>query len=116
MSKSLAILLFLFFAQDMTMPKVEHHKETRQETTDYVTSTCPEGYEGHFVDVNIGFDWDYWSWTPMSQGMVIGTVPGYTICFKKSFMDQVRKSPDMLRARPEPPHPAQLMHPWQSTP
>jgi hypothetical protein len=85
----------------MTVPQVKHEKHTTETTTDYVTRTCPDGYEGHFVDVDPGFNGKYEGilFSNGSPAEPQGPL-GYTICFKKEFMDQVRKNPDLLTPRP----------------
>lgn len=101
-------LLLLFGAQQqMVAPKVEHKKRTETQVYDDVTRSCPDGYEGHFVDTRTGFGYEYW-W---SNGGLWNTLqydlgaPGYTICFDKKFMDEIRKNPALLVARPAPPRP-----------
>jgi hypothetical protein len=102
-----AVLLLLGTQQQMVAPKVEHKKHEQTTTYDEVIRSCPDGYEGHFVDFNSGFDYSYW----MSTGNLTMSTwsfselgpPGYTICFKKEFMDEIRKNPDLLIARPAPP-------------
>jgi len=98
----------------MVAPKVEHKQRQQVETYDEVTRTCPEGYEGHFVDYQEGFDSRYY-WSGGTGTASIGQIwidgsgvreIGYTICFKKEFMDQIRKNPDLLAPRPAPPKPA----------
>ena|SRR6266550_9354357 len=97
-------LWFLFYAQQqMVAPKVEHKKRTETQVYDEVTRSCPAGYEGHFVDTQTGFGYEYWN-----SGAWVGngpSVPGYTVCFKKEFMDEIRKNPELLTARPAPPRP-----------
>lgn len=80
----------------MVMPTVTHKTEKVQQEYDHVTVTCPDGYEGHFVDRDAGFDFGV---SPLAFYGDSGA-PGFTICFEKSFMDEVRKHPEMLRARP----------------
>lgn len=92
-------------APSMIVPKVEHHQHQEIKTYDVITRSCPDGYEGHFVDVQPGFDNGYWSNGVLAnQGFMIQTVdtPGYTICFSVKFMDEVRKNPDLLAVRPGP--------------
>ena len=94
----------------MTLPKVEHEMESHVEKTETTTRTCPAGYEGHFVDIPEGFDAAQrfahgWATGPSLfdyEGRPSGE-PGYTVCFKKSFMDEMRKNTDMTAARPLPP-------------
>jgi len=100
-------LLFLFGAQQqMVAPKVEHKKRTETQVYDDVTRSCPVGYEGHFVDVHTGFGWEYWNG---GYGFSIngygGGEPGYTVCFKQEFMDEIRKNPELLVVRPARPRP-----------
>ena len=103
-----SLLLFFGWQQQMTVPKVEHTKRVETQTYDDVKRSCPAGYEGHFVDVELGFNsWD----RPWSSGIIMGSGtgysdPGYTICFDKKFMDEVRKNPELLVARPLPPRPS----------
>ena len=98
-------LLLLFGAQQqMVAPKVEHKKRTETQTYDEVIRSCPAGYEGHFVDVQEGFDFGRWvTGATFSGGFTLGEPPGYTICFKKEFMDEIRKNPELLAPRPAPP-------------
>jgi len=95
---------FLFFlipqSEPITVPKVEHKTESYTYTTDTLTRTCPDGYEGHFVDLQIGFGDEYWF---SGYGLSLGAQQGYTICFKKDFMDKVRKNPEMIANRPALP-------------
>ena len=98
-----ALLSFSIPVQDpMVVPKVEHKKRTETQTYDDITRSCPEGYEGHFVDTRTGFDWQYWMGGYGFSNM-IEPPPGYTVCFKKEFMDKLRANPDMLAPRPLPP-------------
>lgn len=84
----------------ITVPKVEHKTQSYTSTVEVVERTCPDGYEGHFVDPQLGFDDEYW----LRRGTVtVGPESAYTICFKKDFMDKVRKNPDMLTVKPSPP-------------
>ncbi len=98
--------LMLFPQEPMVAPKVEHHERKETQTYDDVTRSCPAGYEGHFVDIQQGFDWRYWD----GGGYVFsgfpsaGSAPAYTVCFKKEFMDEIRKNPELLIPRPQPPH------------
>ena len=85
---------------DMVVPTVTHHQEIQTERYDRVEITCPEGYEGHFVDPSPGFDgFSSWPgggvgiWEPSDQR-------GYTVCFKKEFMDKIRSNPELLRSKP----------------
>jgi hypothetical protein len=98
-------LLFFGAQERMVAPKVEHKKRTETQTHDDVTRSCPAGYEGHFVDIQPGFDSERW----ISQTLIYrlnqygaGEL-GYTICFKKEFMDEIRKNPELLAPRPAPP-------------
>lgn len=58
------VLISLAFAQDrapMIQPKVEHNKWVEQPQPihhDEIMRSCPDGYEGHFVVEDQGFDWD----------------------------------------------------------
>ena len=109
--KLLVLILFVLSLpqSDMTVPVVEHHPSSYTTTTDSITHKCPEGYEGHYVDIQPGFDFDYWGFGGYSQ--VYGSnlySPGpsaYTICFKKEFMDKIRKNPELQSNRPAPPRP-----------
>jgi hypothetical protein len=96
--------LFVFAAQQqMVAPKIEHKKRTEMQTYDEVTRSCPQGYEAHFVDTREGFDWTYWNG---GEGFYWGeSIPGYTVCFKKEFMDEIRKNPELLVPRPARPRP-----------
>ena len=99
------LVAFLFFlmpqSEPITVPKVEHKTETYSYTNEIITRTCPDGYEGHFVDTHTGFGGEYWL-SGFSFGFNSIDV-GYTICFKKDFMDKVRKNPEMIANRPLPP-------------
>jgi hypothetical protein len=86
----------------MVQPTVKHHDEVSTQHYDRVEVTCPAGYEGHFVDMQKGFGFEYWYG---GTGFMIGQPPGYTVCFSDEFMKKLRANPEMLRARPEPPHP-----------
>lgn len=82
----------------MVLPTVTHKTEKVEQEYDHVTVSCPEGYEGHYVDRDAGFDIGVGS-----RLFVYGSnegEPGFTICFENSFMDEIRKHPEMLRARP----------------
>lgn len=95
-----ALAIFLMPQSDpITVPKVERKTQSYTSTVETVERTCPDGYEGHFVDPTLGFDNGYW----LRRGIVIGPDSGYTICFRKDFMDKVRKNPDMLTVKPSPP-------------
>jgi len=107
MRKLAGIVLLLFFGsqEQIVAPKVEHKKRTETQEYDDVTRSCPAGYEGHFVDTNTGFGWTtYWNgaWAYVITGY---PEPGYTVCFKKEFMDEIRKNPELLAPRPAPPRP-----------
>jgi len=82
----------------MVTPKITHHDEVSTQHYDRVEVSCPEGYEGHFVDFGIGFDGEAnlgaMSWVDSSGP------PAFMICFDKSFMEKVRANPDLLRPRP----------------
>jgi len=104
-----ALLMFLFAGaqSEMTLPKVTHTKHSDTIITTVTTHTCPPGYEGHYVDPIVGFDEDYQLHEGITWGegvQDIGTV-SYTVCFLKSFMDEVRKNPDMSSHKPLPPRP-----------
>jgi len=107
MRKLMICTLFWLFASQsqMVAQKVEHKKRTETQTFDDVTRSCPDGYEGHFVDIGAGFD--AMTITSLDSFGTIeswqGRPPGYTICFKKEFMDEIRKNPEMLVQRPAPP-------------
>lgn len=101
----LALLAVGAQSESMVVPKVEH--ETKSSTTTYevVTRSCPEGYKGHFVDYNAGFDaMNYWVIGSGAFNSLDGA-PAYTVCFKKEFMEQVRKNKDLLTTRPLAPRP-----------
>lgn len=87
---------------DMIAPTIKHNPESYTQTYDRVEVTCPSGYEGHFVDTNIGFQWE-WNW---GNSIMVGDSPGYVVCFRREFMDKIRANPQLLRARPTPPRPA----------
>lgn len=95
---TVALLLFPQAKEkpSMVAPTVSHHDETMTQHYDRVTVSCPDGYEGHFVDVGVGFDGTW------NGGYVFGNegAPGYTICFSKEFMDKIRANPELLRGRP----------------
>lgn len=96
------MLLLFGWQEQMVAPKVEHKKRTETQTYDDVTRSCPVGYEGHFVDTRTGFDYAYW--VGGTQLFWSGnTEPGYTVCFKKEFMDEIRKNPELLAPRPAQP-------------
>ena len=93
-------------APDMTVPKVERKTTQRTVQDEEVIRTCPAGYEGHFVDIQEGFDWRYWNGATALIGPIeFGEhgIPGYTICFSKKFMDEIRKNKDLVAPRPVPP-------------
>ena len=92
-------------APDMAFPKVETKTEHQTQTYTTITHSCPAGYEAHYVDVNKGFDYDYYVQNPGLQGWseFSENVPMFTICFSKEFMDKVRKNKDLLSTRPAPP-------------
>ena len=106
MRKLMICTLFWLFApqSQMVAPKVEHKKRTETQVYDEVTRSCLDGYEGHFVDEQVGF-------TERGHLGMSGWIsewgsgPGYTICFKKEFMDEIRKNPEMLVQRPAPLRP-----------
>lgn len=100
-------LLVLFGIQEqLVAPRVEHKKHAETFTYDEVTRSCPVGYEGHFVDTRTGFGSEYWNggWG-LSWSSTYQSEPGYTVCFKKEFMDKIRENPELLVARPAPPRP-----------
>lgn len=93
----LSLLLLLALPQsEMVAPTVEHHKETQTTVNDYVTRSCPAGYEGHFVVIAPGFDAQF----PSIGTNLFGSEMFYTVCFKKELMDGVRKNPDLAAMRP----------------
>src|SRR6266550_1431749 len=97
-------LWFMFHAQQqMVAPKVERKTRTETQVYEQVTRSCPAGYEGHFVDTQTGFGDEYW--VTNGSGLVLESSPGYTVCFKREFMDEIRKNPDLLARRPAPPRP-----------
>jgi hypothetical protein len=103
------VAIFLLFAlgeQQMVAPKVK--KETHvvpAETYETVTRSCPDGYEGHFVDTEIGFGSERYS-LGWSAGSFSSSGQGFTVCFDKKFMDEIRKNHDLLANRPPFPRPA----------
>jgi hypothetical protein len=107
MKIALIVLAWAFFAQSinepMVLPKVEHKTEKHEVTDETETRSCPVGYEGHFVDQRQGFDWQYWAFGNVFGGVSINGEPAFTVCFKKGFMDELRKNKDMVRMRPSPP-------------
>lgn len=94
------LLLFALFPQQspqMTEPKIQHHDEVSTQHYDRVEITCPEGYEGHLVIRDIGFDG-----TLVGDAMMFSAEGGsgrqyFTICFKVDFMDKIRKNKEMTR-------------------
>jgi hypothetical protein len=103
---TLVFLIGMFLQQrqhaQMVAPTVTHHEEKSVQTYDRVEITCPAGYEGHYVDQPIGFDGSaggpYGFWMNGSGGG--SGPPAYMICFSNEFMEQIRKNPELLRARP----------------
>ena len=98
------LFLFLFIQsaqQTMVEPKVEHHKRVTTQEYDEVTITCPEGYEGHYVDYGIGFDSSSQFTTNWGNPQPVG----YIVCFDKKFMDKIRANPELQRMRPSPARP-----------
>lgn len=95
----------------MVLPTVK--TETKTSTTQYTVTTreCPAGYEGHYVDINKGFDAEYQSASGELGGVLYfsdgAEAPKYTVCFEKKFMDKVRANPAMQATRPAPPHPVE---------
>ena len=84
--------------EPMVAAKVTHHKEVTTQEYDRVYVSCPDWYEGHLVDIPIGFD------TPANSidfRVNFDGPVGYAVCFKRDFMDELRKNPDLLRARPQ---------------
>ena len=85
------------------VPKVTHTDRAVTTHYDDVELSCPEGYEGHFVDVQPGFQ----AAPTVSWGVYVGgTLEArgeqmYAICLDKKFMEKVRKNPEYLRERPE---------------
>lgn len=109
----LLLVLLLAFPQatkePMALPKVTHHDRATTQHYDDVEISCPDGYEGHFVDIETGFtsmDRAFGNEGFTTNSYIIGERPGYMICFEKSFMDKVRKTPDVIHQRPSPPRPA----------
>ena len=113
MRTAITVVLLAWFGwqtgrEPMTVPKVEHHQRQQTQTYDEITRSCPAGYEGHFVDTEVGFDSSDRFWTGSSTFSTYPSYsgePGYTICFDTKFMDGVRKNPELLIARPQPPRP-----------
>lgn len=101
---AITLLAAGFYQEQMVAPKVEHKQREETYKYDDVTRTCPDGYEGHFVDVQTGFGIErYWAGI---QYFAIGAGEfGYTICFKKEFMDKIKKNPELFAPRPLPPKP-----------
>jgi len=83
---------------DMVQPTIKHHDEVSTQHYDRVEISCPKGYEGHFVDIGIGFDGAA-NLGNMSYNDYSGP-PGYTICFSREFMEKIRANTELLRARP----------------
>jgi hypothetical protein len=106
--KLIALVMLLVAAQatapEMTVPKIEHKTIQRTVQDEEITVTCPEGYEGHFVDHETGFDWQQ-GYFNGGTSFNLGPEWGYTICFSKKFMDEIRKNQELLRPRPSPPRP-----------
>jgi hypothetical protein len=104
----IAALFLVFFGaeQQMVAPKVEHKKHETTQTYDEVIRSCPAGYEGHFVDINAGFDYSsFWSSSGYFTYPESGGQLAYAVCFDKKFMDEIRKNPELLAQRPAPPKP-----------
>lgn len=87
---------------DMIPATVQHNKKSYTQTYDDVVVSCPDGYEGHWVDVNAGFLWP-WNGAMYSQ---LGQPMAYAVCFRKDFMEKIRANPELLRQKPAPPIPA----------
>lgn len=82
-------------AGDSTVPATAtHHIQKYVQTDDFVERTCPEGYEGHFVDPHDGFFADA-PVLQLGEGQAV-----FAVCFKKDFMDKLRKNPDALMVKP----------------
>jgi len=91
----------------ITVPKVDKKIEKQVQEYTTVTRTCPAGYEGHFVDPDVGFDGLTTNGELFNSGSGYytfgsesGGPPMYTMCFKKEFMDLVRKNPDLIATKP----------------
>jgi hypothetical protein len=105
---ALIIGLFVFTQQEqMVLPKVQHRDEVQTTHYDIVTHTCPEGFEGHYVDPAQGFE-SYYSGRfgyglSMSGGDIeVRGEEAFTVCFDKNFIEQLKKNPDMLTRKPLP--------------
>ena len=85
----------------MVMPNVQHHDEQQTTHYDIVTRTCPDGYEGHFVDMQQGFDGGF---DPVTEGLWVNGYQGgpemFTVCFTREFMEKLRKDKDMRARKP----------------
>ena len=103
MKLAIAAAAVLIFAQagsqQMIAPNVARTTTQTTETHTIITRTCPDGYEAHLVDTNLGFDTPQISATFGNSWGVYGT-QAYTICFSPKFMDDIRKNPDMQIIRP----------------
>lgn len=100
MRYGLLLGLLLFPQTDAVVPKSEHevHTYQREEKSDITHRTCPQGYEGHFVDSHIGID-------TFDEPLMYGysqPLESYAVCIKKETMDAVRKNPDLKIYRQYP--------------
>lgn len=71
---------------------VERATRIEQREVTEIKITCPAGYEGHFVDREVGFQ----------STQSFGLTPSYAfvICFDTKFIDDVRKNPALTQPRP----------------
>jgi hypothetical protein len=92
----------------MTVPKVTHEKHETTQTYTTTKMECPAGYEGHFVDQYAGFE-SHFEMGVATWGQE--GAPAFALCFKKDFMDGVRKNPDLSTYRPSPPRAVQYTIP-----
>jgi hypothetical protein len=87
-------------AQSMIPATVTHHRQKMVTYDDQVDVTCPAGYEGHWVDLNKGFEGD--TETAIAFGSAGGGYSryAYAICFSEKFMNSIRNKPGILRGVP----------------
>ena len=96
--KTSALLVFLFLFAGSTdnkiIPAVATHHPTEQTVkSDYVTRSCPEGYEGHLIVEKAGLDGMdlMFGINAFQYGFNDEYGPFLAACFPKAEIDELRK-------------------------
>src|ERR1700735_2887464 len=83
---------------DMIPATVQHNKKSYTQTYDDVVVSCPDGYEGHWVDVNAGF---LWPWNG-SMFLQVGHPKAYAGLLPKNLTGEIPPQPRLAAKEARP--------------